>query len=54
MDCMNMPGLDDQLKWANETLDAVQKSLEAYLETKRQGEDLLAYQAHQADFKDLP
>eukprot|EP00392_Amoebophrya_sp_AT5.2_P005332 g5341.t1 len=27
----------DQLSWANETLDAVQKSLEAYLETKRQG-----------------
>ncbi|CAD7935566.1 unnamed protein product [Amoebophrya sp. A120] len=37
MTAMNMPGLKDQLTWANETLDAVQKSLEAYLETKRQG-----------------
>ncbi|CAD7972922.1 unnamed protein product [Amoebophrya sp. A25] len=37
MEAMNMQGLKDQLAWANETLDAVQKSLEAYLETKRQG-----------------
>lgn len=36
MDAMNMPGLKEQLQWANETLDQVQKSLEAYLETKRQ------------------
>ena len=36
MDAMNMPGLLDQLRWANDTLDQVQKSLEAYLETKRQ------------------
>eukprot|EP00928_Gymnodinium_smaydae_P068050 TRINITY_DN5109_c0_g7_i1.p1 TRINITY_DN5109_c0_g7~~TRINITY_DN5109_c0_g7_i1.p1 ORF type:complete len:4115 (+),score=1184.64 TRINITY_DN5109_c0_g7_i1:176-12520(+) len=35
MDAFNMPKLLDQLKWANDTLDHVQKKLEAYLETKR-------------------
>jgi dynein heavy chain len=35
MEAFHIPKLLDQLKWANETLDQVQKKLEAYLETKR-------------------
>merc|ERR1719265_2163303 len=35
MDAFGIANLLPQLKWANDTLDQIQKSLEAYLETKR-------------------
>ncbi|CAE7749350.1 DNAH6 [Symbiodinium sp. CCMP2592] len=35
MDAFHIPGILERLKWANDTLDHVQKQLEAYLETKR-------------------
>jgi len=35
MDAFHIPGVLERLKWANDTLDHVQKRLEAYLETKR-------------------
>ncbi|CAE8734034.1 unnamed protein product [Polarella glacialis] len=35
MDAFNIPDILPKLKWANETLEYVQKKLEAYLETKR-------------------
>eukprot|EP00746_Dinoflagellata_sp_MGD_P154845 gnl/MRDRNA2_/MRDRNA2_85065_c0_seq4.p1 gnl/MRDRNA2_/MRDRNA2_85065_c0~~gnl/MRDRNA2_/MRDRNA2_85065_c0_seq4.p1 ORF type:complete len:4104 (-),score=817.24 gnl/MRDRNA2_/MRDRNA2_85065_c0_seq4:76-11610(-) len=35
MDAVHIPNLLTQLKWANDTLDQIQKSLEKYLETKR-------------------
>jgi dynein heavy chain len=35
MDAFQIPDLLNRLKWANDTLDHVQKKLEAYLETKR-------------------
>ncbi|CAJ1382663.1 unnamed protein product, partial [Effrenium voratum] len=35
MDAFHIPGVLERLKWANDTLDHVQKQLEAYLETKR-------------------
>eukprot|EP00930_Biecheleria_cincta_P008309 TRINITY_DN10972_c0_g3_i1.p1 TRINITY_DN10972_c0_g3~~TRINITY_DN10972_c0_g3_i1.p1 ORF type:complete len:4176 (-),score=874.55 TRINITY_DN10972_c0_g3_i1:69-11708(-) len=35
MDAFHIPGILERLKWANDTLDHVQKRLEAYLETKR-------------------
>jgi dynein heavy chain len=35
MDAFGIPNLLPQLKWANDTLDQIQKSLEIYLETKR-------------------
>jgi dynein heavy chain len=35
MEAFHIPKLLDQLKWANDALDGVQKKLEAYLETKR-------------------
>eukprot|EP00397_Hematodinium_sp_SG-2012_P003406 GEMP01003414.1.p1 GENE.GEMP01003414.1~~GEMP01003414.1.p1 ORF type:complete len:1220 (+),score=246.03 GEMP01003414.1:382-3660(+) len=36
MDAFGIPNFFNQLKWANETLDSVNKSLEVYLEAKRQ------------------
>jgi len=35
MDAFHIPDLLNKLKWANETLEEIQKKLEAYLETKR-------------------
>ncbi|CAK9043200.1 unnamed protein product [Durusdinium trenchii] len=35
MDAFHIAGILERLKWANDTLDHVQKQLEAYLETKR-------------------